>query len=101
MEEIGAISRKLDDLEMKVEFNAGQMKNIEEKELPKLKSNIESGLSQLEEKLFSMEIYNRKSNLLFHGIPKSKGEDVFAVLRSALVSINVTYDVSLSFTKHL
>ena len=88
--EVSSISSKLDDLEAKVEFNACQIKDIEKKELPKLKSNIELSVSKLEEKLLSMEIYNRKPNLLFYGIAESKGEDVFSVLRAALVTLGVS-----------
>lgn len=89
-EEVSQLSKKVNEVEKSVQFNSDKITEIEKKELPEIRSNIQSSLSKLEEKLIMMEIYNRKSNLLFYGIPESRGENVFTLLRSTFVSLGVS-----------
>ena len=72
-EEVGQLSNKVNEVERSVQFNADKITEIEKNELPEIRSNIQAGLSKLEEKMILMEIYNRKANLLFYGIPESRG----------------------------
>ena len=89
-EEVSQLSKKVNEIERSVQFNSDKITEIEKNELPEIRSNIQSCLSKLEEKLILMEIYNRKSNLLFYGIPESRGENVFTLLRSTFVSLGVS-----------
>ena len=43
----------------------------------------------LENKIISLEIHNRKSNLLFYGINQNEGENVYKVLKDAFATLGV------------
>lgn len=85
-EEVGLLTGKIDDLEGSVNLNSEKIRDLEKDKLPKLASE----LAKLEEKLLLLEIYNRKSNLLFYGIAERNGENVFAELKKAFVSLGLS-----------
>ena len=80
--EVSAISDKVNHLEASIDINSDKIKALEETELPKLHEDIK----RLKDKLTMNEIYHRKLNLLFYGIPERQQEAVADVLRQTFAN---------------
>ena len=63
--------------------------NIEQNEIPKLRTEHKADVAALEKKLLMMEVYQRKANLLFYGIIESKDENVYEKLRNVFIDLGI------------
>lgn len=79
-EEVRSINHRMQDIERSVEFNSSKISELE-RDIPKTRTELQQELKKMEEKIIYMEIYNRKSNLLFYGVEQSQGEVVVEKLR--------------------
>eukprot|EP00057_Strongylocentrotus_purpuratus_P026860 XP_011681334.1 PREDICTED: uncharacterized protein LOC105446343 [Strongylocentrotus purpuratus] len=87
--DVAAINKRFTDLEVSVNFNAAKIREIEDRKLPEVKDSTQKMMKVLENKIISLEIHNRKSNLLFYGINQNEGEDVYKVLKDAFATLGV------------
>eukprot|EP00057_Strongylocentrotus_purpuratus_P023131 XP_011677605.1 PREDICTED: uncharacterized protein LOC105444702 [Strongylocentrotus purpuratus] len=87
--DVAAINKRFTDLEVSVNFNAEKIREIEDRKLPEVKDSTQKMMKVLENKIISLEIHNRKSNLLFYGINQNEGEDVYKVLKDAFATLGV------------
>ena len=79
--DISAMKTKLQNLEGSVQDNSDRMLDIENKKLPGLETKLMAEIDKLKDNLVASEIYQRKMNLLFYGLPQKPNEDVERVLR--------------------
>ena len=87
--EVSAISSRFDKLEDSVNFNSDKIQEIEKKTVPDLKASLEKTVKSLESKILTLEIHNRKSNLLFYGLQQKDGENIYEVLKKAFISLGI------------
>ena len=88
--EVSSINRRIDDIEVSVANNSASILEIEKEKFPILKADLTEQIKQLENKITRMEIYNRKSNLLFYGLEEERREDIGAVLRKAFTTLGLS-----------
>ena len=87
--DIAAIKTKVSEIEGSVCFNSEKVKEIEKDIIPKVKANLESQIADLQKQLTTMEIYNRRANLLFYGLAEDRNENVCKVIRECIVSLGI------------
>ncbi|XP_041483287.1 uncharacterized protein LOC121430076 [Lytechinus variegatus] len=90
--DIAAIKTKVNDMEGAVEFNSGKVMEIEKDIIPNITANLESRIADLQNQLTSMEIYNRRSNLLIYGLHEDPNENIFQVIRKCIVDLGIAAD---------
>ena len=90
--ETTAIKMKVNEIEGAVAFNSEKVKEIEKDIIPKVKEDLETKIADLQNQLMAMEIYNRRANLLFYGIPEVNNEDVCKVVRNFIVNLGISED---------
>ena len=88
--EIALIKTKLEHVEASVTMNSDKIANLEQRKIPDIEGKMAHEIEQLKNKLIEMEIYNRRSNLLFYGIPESRDENVFALLRDIFIHLGIS-----------
>ena len=90
--EIASISTKVSDLEASVTMNSDKIHDLEENKLPDIQRKMAADISKLEDKLTAMEIYCRRTNLLFYGVKELPNENVENVLRSTFCHLGIESD---------
>ena len=73
--ELRTLKSTVVEVEKATSFHAEKIQEMEQETLPKLKSEVENKIQNLEEKLLLMEIHDRKNNLLIYGLKETEGED--------------------------
>ena len=63
---------------------------LKKNKLPTLETKLMKEIDSLKDKLVASEIYQRKANLLFYGLPQKSNENVDQVLREAFVSLGLS-----------
>ena len=88
--EVSGLSDKLTNLEQSVEFNSNKLHDIETTELPILKAKMKEEIQKMEDKMLSLEIYNRKQNLLIYGVHETEqSEDTYIIVRKAFKELGM------------
>ena len=87
--EVSGLSDKLMNLEQNVEFNSNKLRDIETTELPILKAKMKEEIQKMEDKMLSLEIYNRKQNLLIYGVHETESEDTYTTVRKAFKELGM------------
>ena len=88
-QEITAINTKLSNLEDSVSMNSDKLSKIEQKKLPEIEKKIDDEISKLQDKLTLMEIYGRRTNLLFYGVKESANEHAESTLRETFAYLGI------------
>ena len=87
--DLSEVSEKVTSLETSVEFHSEQQKENnenQERNLNKIKAEIDTKLQEMNNKLLLMEKHERKYNLLFYGFPEEKrGENVYEKMRNIFI----------------
>ena len=78
--DLAETKRFVADIESAVNFNASQITSLEKETIPKMNDEIETKISNVEEKLMLLELHQRKQNLLIYGMPDGKDEDIYKVV---------------------
>ena len=94
--DVSAINTRFDELKVSVDFNSAKIMDIEKDKFPKLEDFVHQRIQSLENKILSLEIHNRKSNLLFYGLKQKEGENINEVLKDAFVSLGIEDKVASS-----
>lgn len=90
--EFSAITTKLTDLENSVTMNYDKLAEIEQKKLPDIERKMADEISKLQDKLTLMEIYGRRTNLLFYGVIEPQNEVVVHTLRDTFIYLGIHAD---------
>lgn len=96
--DITGINKRFDDLKTSVDFNSAKILEIENQKLPKLENSVQQRIQSLENKILSLEIHDRKSNLLFYGLQQNEGEIIYDVLKAAFVSLGIEDRIASTIT---
>lgn len=88
--EVALINTKLTDLEASVTMNSDKLIEIEQKEIPDLKNKMAEEISKLNDKITLMEIYGRRSNLLFYGVEETQNENIDDTLRQTFTYLGIS-----------
>lgn len=88
-EETTAMHRKLSDFETALTDTSERTHHIENVQIPKLHEEFKSEIAALNNKLLLMEVYQRKSNLLFYGVRQDRDENVYTKLRGLFVDLGI------------
>ena len=95
---IDAMLVKISDMEVALQDTSDRALNLEKNELPKLRKKHETDISEIEKKLLRMEIYQRKTNLLFYGVPQKEDENVFVSIRKAIKELGISSKMAEKMT---
>ena len=79
--ELSTTKKTVSELEDNVNLAHDKIMSIEKDALPKLQEQIEREREELDTKLTLLEIHDRKQNLLVYGVPCTRNENIFAVIR--------------------
>ena len=88
--EVASINKKISDLEDSVAMNSDKLTEVEEKKIPELEKKMADEITKLQDKLTLMEIYGRRTNLLFYGVEEARDERVVDVLRDTFAYLGIS-----------
>ena len=91
-DETNAMHRKISDIETSLKDTSDRALNIENNEIPKLRKEQQASEASLKKKILQMEIYLRKPNLLFYGVPQHKEENVYVKLKKVFIDLGIPSD---------
>ena len=79
-DEIRAVKTTVSDVEKTTSNHAERLDKITQETFPQLKSEVDSKVAELQEKLLLLEIHDRKNNLLIYGVEEKENEDIKSVM---------------------
>lgn len=95
---IDAMLVKIADIETSLKDTSDRALNIEQNEIPKIRNEHKADMAAIEKQILLMEIYQRKSNLLFYGIAQNKDENVIDQLRTVFIQLGISPEVAAKIT---
>lgn len=83
------LKSQVDDVENSIEFHAGKVDTIENKQeqkMEELKKDLDEKIEVLNKKILTIEKRERKYNLIFHGIEEDRKEKLYDKMREFFVT---------------
>jgi hypothetical protein len=82
--DFASLKTELLDLSLSVASLDKDVQDIKDEIIPSLHDQLQGEINGLKKQRLASELYSKKSNLLFHGIPESSDEDCDLTLRTFL-----------------
>lgn len=82
--EIAESKATICEIETAVSHNSDDISEIKNDELPALKATCERLIKELDEKVLSLELYQRKQNLLLYGVKELHNENIYEVVNEVM-----------------
>ncbi|XP_072019657.1 uncharacterized protein [Amphiura filiformis] len=89
--DFSSLKTDVTDLTLSVEHLDAEVSEIKDETIPDLRKQLQKEIDNLKKARITAELYSKKSNLLFYGIPESPLEDTEAVLRTFL-TVHMNYE---------
>ena len=92
--EVASIKQKMSNLEDSVSMNSDKLVELEQRKIPEVEKKMADEITKLQDKLTLMEIYGRRTNLLFYGVDETQNEHVDDVLRDTFIYLGLDNDTA-------